>query len=214
MTKGERVSKRAPASSVLFLLLAGLLAGCGERGPEGEPAAASEQDGRGELPPGHPPLDTAGGIRLAWQVPRDWVAEPTASGMRVAQYRIPGPAGDARCVVFFFGAGEGGDPAANARRWASQFEQPDGSSSLDKMTVTVLDSSAVPIRIVEITGTYDGGMAVAEPPVPPRPGFMLLGGIAEAPQAPWFFKLTGPEATVGPQRDAFVRMMESIRPED
>jgi hypothetical protein len=40
---------------------------------------------------------------------------------------------------------------------------------------------------------------------------MLLGAIAEGPDAPWFFKFTGPEATVRAQRQAFVGMMRSLR---
>ena len=42
------------------------------------------------------------------------------------------------------------------------------------------------------------------------PEYMLLGGIAEGPDAPWFFKLTGPAATVESQRNAFGRLLESI----
>ena len=47
--------------------------------------------------------------------------------MRHAQYRVPGGNGDGECIVFYFGPGEGGDPMSNARRWAGQFDQPDGS---------------------------------------------------------------------------------------
>ena len=41
---------------------------------------------------------------------------------------------------------------------------------------------------------------------------MLLGGIAIGADAPWFFKFTGPEATLRKQRQAFLDMMASIRP--
>ena len=63
--------------------------------------------------------------------------------MRFAQYTVPGDAGPAECVVYYFGPGQGGDPTANAVRWARQFKQPDGSSSLDKMKVTPLEGTAV-----------------------------------------------------------------------
>jgi hypothetical protein len=188
-----------------------LLAGCAGDETAGEQPPAAIDPGTAELPPGHPPLDEAAGPRLAWQAPDGWIAEPPATNMRVAQYRVPGPAGDGQCVVFYFGSGEGGDPDANVRRWAGQFEQPDGSPSEERMVVTPLDSAAVPVRLVEITGTYDGGMAMTDRPAEPQADHMLLGGIAEGPDAPWFFKLTGPEATVRPQREAFLRMLESIR---
>jgi hypothetical protein len=131
--------------------------------------------------------------------------------MRLAQYRVPGPGGDAECVVFYFGPGQGGDPQANAARWAGQFEQSDGRSSLDVMTIEPLGGTAVPVRIVEVHGTYDGGMTMTDAPPEKRPGYMLLGGIAEGPDAPWFFKLTGPAATVQAEREAFEALLRSLR---
>ena len=37
---------------------------------------------------------------------------------------------------------------------------------------------------------------MTDQPAEAQPGYMLLGGIAEGPDAPWFFKFTGPEATI------------------
>jgi hypothetical protein len=160
----------------------------------------------GEEPPG------AGGGRLAWKVPDGWTSEQPSSSMRLAQYRVPGPGGDGTCVVFYFGPGQGGDPASNAVRWAEQFAQPDGRSSVDLMQVTPLEGTAVPVQIVEVTGTYDGGMTMTDAPAEPAEHHMLLGGIAMGADAPWFFKFTGPEETVRGQRQAFLDMMTSIRP--
>jgi hypothetical protein len=39
---------------------------------------------------------------------------------------------------------------------------------------------------------------------------MLLGGIAHGPDAPWFFKFTGPEATVREKRDDLLSLLRSI----
>ncbi len=41
--------------------------------------------------------------------------------------------------------------------------------------------------------------------------YMLLGAIARGPDANWFFKLTGPRATVAGQREAFRGMIESLK---
>lgn len=161
-----------------------------------------------EMPPGHPPTGAAG--RLAWDVPDDWVEVPPASSMRLAEYRIPGAAGDGSLAVYYFGPGQGGDPMANAVRWAQQFEQADGGSSVDRMKVTEIGSD-VPVRLVEVTGIYDGGMSMTAAPPQKQPGWMLLGAIAEGPDAPWFFKLTGPEETVRASRDAMIEMLESLR---
>ncbi len=145
-----------------------------------------------------------------WEVPAGWIVEQPASSMRLAQYRVPGAGGDGECVVFYFGPGQGGDPSANAVRWARQFSQPDGSSSLDVMQVSELPGTRVRVQLVEVTGTYDGGMTMTDAPAEKKPGYMLLGAIAEGQDAPWFFKFTGPEATVKAQRPAFVSMLESL----
>ena len=78
------------------------------------------------------------------------------------------------------------------------------------MRVSRLEGTSVPIQLVEITGTYDGGMTMTDAPAERQPNAMLLGAIAEGPDAPWFFKFTGPEATVRQQREAFVQMVVSI----
>jgi hypothetical protein len=130
--------------------------------------------------------------------------------MRKAQYRIPGEAGDAECVVFYFGPGQGGDARANAERWAGQFTQPDGRASTEVMKTESLDVNGLNVMWVEVKGTYKaspmmGGSAE------PNPGYMLFGAIASGPDANWFFKLTGPEATVEANRSAFDAMVRSLQ---
>jgi len=211
-------------SSVLWITVCLLAAGCSkdaspppaESAPADPSAAQAPDDSRrsrvlplpGEqVPPGHPPVQAG---PLTWDVPAGWVEEQPASSMRRAQYRVPGSAGDGECVVYYFGAGQGGDPASNAARWAGQFRQPDGSSSVDLMQVSQLEGTQVPVQIVAVTGTYDGGMTMTDAPAEQMANHMLLGGIAQGADAPWFFKFTGPEATVRAQRESFVGMMESI----
>jgi hypothetical protein len=150
---------------------------------------------------------------LAWDLPAGWVEVTPSSNMRLAQYSVPGSAGDGECVVFYFGPGQGGDPLANAQRWAGQFSQPDESDSLDKMTMQELDGATLELTLVEVTGTYNGGMTMGPEPPTPEAGWMLLGGIATGPDAPWFFKLTGPQATLEENKNAFVGMLRSIRQE-
>lgn len=150
---------------------------------------------------------------LIWDLPAGWTEVAPSSNIRLAQYTVPGSGGDGECVVFYFGPGQGGDPLANAQRWAGQFSQPDDSPSLDKMTMRELDGGALGLTLVEVTGTYNGGMTMGPTSPTPEPGWMLLGGIAAGPDAPWFFKLTGPQATLEENKDAFVGMLHSIRQE-
>jgi hypothetical protein len=150
---------------------------------------------------------------MVWNVPTTWKTVTPSNTMRHAQYEVTGSAGNGECVVFYFGPGQGGDPMANARRWAGQFTQPDGGRSEDEMSITEIEGGSLSVQLVEVQGTYDGGMSMGRAAPQPQPGWKLLGGIAEGPDAPWFFKFTGPQATVEENREAFVTLLRSIRQE-
>jgi len=197
----------------VVLILCGIVL-CG-----GPPRAAGQSP---PLPPGHPPIGGQGGHpeiptppadagrrELVWKVPAGWAPETPSSPMRRAQYRIQGPAGAAECAVFYFGPGQGGDAEANAARWASQFQSSGGgpAGEVKRSTVRVGDIS---VLMVQVAGTYVGGMG-GGPTGPEQPNHMLLGAIAQGPDANWFFRLIGPRGTVEAQRPAFEQMIQSIR---
>ncbi len=180
------------------------------------------------LPAGHPPIDPAapgmagfeiapvdpslgqGAAGMAWTAPADWVSEPPANSMRRAQYRVPGPGGDGECVVFYFGPGQGGDPMANAERWASQFLPAGGGDPVAAMKSSTIDVGGIPVLLVETAGTFQAGSMMGGP-VTEKPGYSLLGAVAQGPDANWFFKFTGPTATVEAQRAAFDALLRSLR---
>lgn len=197
---------------------------------EGDAGAGQDEDAAGQeggLPPGHPPVEPApevgggfelpevpagagtGASALAWTIPAGWVEEEPNTPMRRAQYRVPGPEGPAECVVFYFGPGQGGNARDNALRWVDQFTQPDGSSSRDVAVLGEREVESGTVVTVEVGGTYDGGMMAGGGT--PQPGQMLLGAIVEGPDANWFFKLTGPAATVEANRTAFDGLVGSVR---
>jgi hypothetical protein len=151
-----------------------------------------------------------GAKAVAWTAPKDWVSEPPANAMRRAQYKVPGKGGAAECVVFYFGPGQGGDPQSNAVRWASQFANADGSPATSAMKTRQADVNGLEVLYVETRGTYlAGSMAGAE--IEKKPGYALYGAVVEGPDANWFVKLTGPEATVSAQRAAFESMIGSMK---
>jgi len=152
------------------------------------------------------------GAALTWTMPASWSEEPPANPMRQAQYRVPGPDGDGTCVVYYFGTGQGGGPQANAERWADQFTQPDGSSSRDHLSTGAIEINGNPVLLVSVTGTYkEGGMMMTGGPETEHPGYALQGAIVEGPDANWFFKLTGPEATVKANADQFRALIDSVQ---
>ena len=185
----------------------------------GDPAAS-------ELPVGHPSVATGespmnlpslppgvgrGATGVAWDVPEGWTAEDPSSSMRRAQYRVVGPAGDAECVVFYFGPGQGGGVADNVLRWADQFIQPDGRPSQEVLETRQLQVSGMSVTLAEITGIYGGGMAMGGGERENMADHMLLGAVVEGPDSNWFFKFTGPRATVESQREPFEALIRSLR---
>jgi hypothetical protein len=153
---------------------------------------------------------------MKWKDPAGWINQPPSSSMRKAQYQIPKASGDpepAELAVFYFGAGQGGAIDSNINRWLGQFTGADGApvkaSKNEKRTVGTL-----PVTIVSAEGTFDGGMMMpgAAPPAP-KTGWALLGAIAETPSGPWFFKMTGPKATVAAARAGFDELVASLHAE-
>ena len=214
---------RSGATLIAVILLTIVLAACGG-GPRDTAPPPTDPAPSGDLPPGHPPLgggDATGQLpapvvkddtALGWTKPEAWLDEAPANAMRQAQYRVPGEAGDGLCVVYYFGAGQGGDPQANAERWAEQFVQPDGSSSRDVLKTEQITVNGLETLMVEVTGTYrEGGMNMTGTPEEQRPDQMLLGAIVQGPDSNWFFKFTGPAETLRAEKAQFEGLVKSVR---
>jgi hypothetical protein len=155
--------------------------------------------------------ESVGGLR--WTPPAGWKSEGTAP-MRAATYTIPPASGDhegAECVVYFFGAGQGGSVQANIERWNGQFTGPDGkpaTAHTQKRTV-----HGLPVTTIDVTGQYSGmggPMAAAKTN---KPGYRLLGAIIENPGGNVFLKCTGPEKTTAANERNFAQMVESFQKE-
>jgi len=129
--------------------------------------------------------------------------------MRAATYTIVPAAGDtasAECVVYFFGAGQGGSVEANLDRWKGQMVAPGGKPSDAKiakrtihgLTVTTIDASG------DYTG-MGGPMASAV-----QKNYRLLGAIVEGPGGNVFIKFTGPAKTVVDSQAKFEQFLNSF----
>ena len=154
-----------------------------------------------------------GAASLVWTLPESWKEETPKNPMRRAQFRVPGvgQGEDGECVVFYFGPGQGGARESNASRWVDQFTQPDGSSSQGRAKIQMRSVEGKEVMFVEVKGVYHSS-AMGGMPAEPSPGYALLGAIVEGPDAPWFFKFTGPEKTVEANRKAFELLIASVHP--
>jgi hypothetical protein len=135
-------------------------------------------------------------------VSKAWASATPSSSMRLAQYTIAGAPGTlpVEVVVYFFGPGQGGDPAANLERWHSQFSNPDGTPVKEVVTH---EKSAFPITFAEYRGTYARGVGAGSSAADARPNHLLMAAIAETPKGSLFVQCYGPAAATEAQRAAF-----------
>ena len=130
--------------------------------------------------------------------------------MRAAELLVPRAASDGddgECTVITFGPGKGGGVDENIDRWVGQMDSHGVAP-----TRTTRTTHGMNVTRVEVAGTYSGMRMPGAPQTPAHPGWRLVGAIVEAPSGSWFFKLTGPDATVkaaAPELDA---MIDSAHP--
>jgi hypothetical protein len=110
---------------------------------------------------------------LKWAPPAAWKAEEGSRPMRAATYTVLPASGDtanAECVVYFFGAGQGGSIDANLERWKGKIVGPDGKPAEAKIAKGTVDD---PVTTIDSSGDYNGmgGPMAASVPcitIPPR----------------------------------------------
>jgi hypothetical protein len=187
-----------------------------ERAQEQAPIDQSNDDPPGEqLPPGHPAIGGAAAPAdreedeppaIDWKVPAKWSELPNPNTMRLATYHVPAAAGapDEASVTV---ARAGGSVEANLQRWSGQFVDA-GSGKRTEKTVKGLK-----VSLIELSGTFQPGGMGAEGEGPHR-GYSLRGAVVETEEGAYFFKLTGPSASVRAARADFDSMIDSIESVD
>ena len=160
--------------------------------------------------PAHP-LGQASGRQalgpLSVVAPKGWVAQQPSSSMRVAQYGLPGPAGEATLGIFFFGPGQGGSVEANIERWQGQFSQEDGQPAQGRRWTRQVED--IEITGLDISGTFSAGMGMGDSE--PQAGYRMLGAIAVHRSGTVFFKVTGPAQTVEQWAASFDEFLGSLQ---
>lgn len=181
-----------------------------------EPAAQQPQTGTSmQMPPDHPMGGTMPGMTggaadpasagVAYDMPQGWNRVQPASSMRMDQAVIPGAAGSAELVVFFFGAGSGGGTQDNLDRWAAQME------SQTPPTQETFQANGMNITWIDTSGTLLPS-TMGSGPQSPQPNSRMFAAVVEGQGGPWFFKMTGPAETMAQQRDNFLQLLRSVRP--
>ena len=131
--------------------------------------------------------------------------------MRAATYKILPASGDhegAECVVYFFGAGQGGSVQAKVERWNGQFTGYNGrpaTAQIQKRTV-----HGLPVTAIDVTGQYSGMGGPMATTKAVKAGYRLLGAIIENLGGNVFLKFTGPEKVITTNQQKFEQMLESF----
>jgi len=168
--------------------------------------------GSGTKPAAPPVAPSALPMGITWEDPPGWPREAKQRMMRKATYTVPrakGDSEDGELAVFYFGAGQGGSVEDNVQRWVKQFDKrkPEEPRRADR------SANGLKQHTVEIDeGTYDPGTMGGMQQSKPKPDYALLGAIVEAPSGSYFFKLTGPKATVKASKEQFYKFLDSIKP--
>jgi hypothetical protein len=145
------------------------------------------------------------------KAPADWTAKPVTSNMRAADFILPGKAGDAELIVYYFGAGGAGSVEDNLDRWLKQFQQPDGKESRDVAKIEKVKLAGQDATIVSVTGRYVAPAMPGGSEQVDKADQALLAAIVPSPAGPYYFKLVGPKATLDAQAAAFRAMLDSLK---
>ncbi len=188
---------------------------------EDVPGIATDLDGQ-KLPPNHPSIGAGGAMTgamnagpgalppgederaaIAWKVPAGWQTLENPTSIRLATYAIAG----ADVSV----SRAGGGTEANIDRWVRQFDE---AGQEKRATKTV---RGLKIMVVEVSGTYLGsGMALpaagTDDHANDKKNWALLGAVVETPGSSYFFKMTGPAASVKNAHKSFDALLDSVTP--
>lgn len=139
-----------------------------------------------------------------------------ASGMRQANFEFGPVAGDAdkaNCAVFYFGPGGGGGVRANIERWLGQMSLPGGGDAHTAARESRLTADGMTAHLVEVSGTYNGGMGGGMASAGPQDGYHMVAAVLEAPGGNLFFKITGPENTARAMGEALLAVLQGVKKE-
>jgi hypothetical protein len=142
------------------------------------------------------PVATASGAGLTWTAPAAWRTK-AGSAMRKGSYAVGDAGAEADLSITAFPGDVGGE-VANVNRWRGQVSLPPLADAAIASAVTRLTSNEFAITIVDCASTGAGAQRI-------------LGAIVPFGGATWFFKLTGPDATVTRARPDFLAFIKTVK---
>lgn len=207
------MSKSAPLLLSSYLVLALALVGCDKTQVEPAPAPAAPAAPviQAEVPSTQAtpsPSQKVTTTDIVWTAPSGWTKMPDRM-MRKATYQAEGKKGPAEVAVFYFGPGQGGAVEANIDRWVGQFQNlPEGAAKRSETEQNGFKRFNVDVD----KGTFASGMPGG--PTGPQNDWAMSASIVQTANNPvdyYYFKMTGPAATVAEQKANFSLLLSSVR---
>jgi hypothetical protein len=187
--------------------------------PGTAPTAAPSEPGaaKGDLPPGHPPIEASQPPASAppnspandtpkFDTPEGWQPLP-ASGMRKAAFAIGTEQEGGLVTVINFRADAGpmiADPLQNVNRWRREV-------GLEPLEQAQLANATETIKVDGETGTYVRLVPDAAQPEQSKSAKATLAAMVTHGDQLWFVKLTGNRPVVVAQEEAFKSFLTSFR---
>ncbi len=142
-------------------------------------------------------VPTASGQDLVWQAPKQWTSKP-AGAMRKATFSVPGEGADSDLSITAFPGDVGGE-LMNVNRWRGQLGLPPLRAEELDASVSRVEANGLKITLVELASQGDPS------------GKAMMGAIVPVSGSTWFFKLTGPGASVRSSKPAFLEFLHTVR---
>lgn len=128
--------------------------------------------------------------------------------MRLLQFEIPGAGGRGTMSIFRF-PGAGGSAEANLARWRGQLQPAEGTRAPLEKKETV---NGLTVTSLNALGRFAPGPMPGAPAAAPIEQGQMLAAVVEGAGDPFFFKCTGPAATLTAHEAAWDKMLRSIVP--
>ncbi len=198
--------------AVLIILLLPALA-CQKTSPGDGPAPSNNAANLGGEPAKSHSVKLADGETalgsLFLKVPKAWTAVPISSSMRRGHWRM---SADTELIVYHFGQGGAGGTEANLERWYSQFTQPDKRPTKEvAKRENVKTTGGKEAIVIDVSGQYVAAMRPGAEEKNNKPNHRMLAAIVPGLDGPYYFKLLGPDSSVGEHKKSFDEMVLSIR---
>jgi hypothetical protein len=147
------------------------------------------------------PLAPTEKAALHYDVPPGWQVQPLTA-MRAASFKVAGADGKDADVSVVFLTGQAGGDLANVNRWRDQLKlEPIDEQALAQSSEHV-KANGHDFLVVNLVSTAP----IGQPPVQTR----ILGAILNENDRSWFVKMTGQDALVAAQKNAFTGFLSGL----